>query len=578
MFAGWTPPVEKKVAHTQELSRILTIPRRTPEPFPEDMVDRMTEALKTPHGTMRLLNVQARALYELGMYGGLFAPIRVCGGKTLISLLAPTVLKAWRPLLLIPASLIPKTEEDRQELTYHWQIPKWMRIESYSILSTANNANMLELYKPDLIVADEAHKLRDLKTAVTTRVNRYMRHNPGTKVAMMTGTMMKRSIKDFAHLARYALKERVFMPARTGDILEWSNALDERPKEGKRTQPGALLKLCSEEDQGETPLNTARNGFKRRMLDTAGVVTLQQDELDIPLTITAHQPYELAPCIIEAFERLRNAWVTPDGWQLWDAFEIARHARSLALGFYYRWNPRPPEDWYQARKAWGKACREIILDHSNQLDSAEQVTRAIGSNHIGCREYQPWIDIEPSFIPNSEAVWLDYTSLYKAAEWAAESPGVVWTQHTAFADALVNMTGMSYYAGSGLCERTNALIKHEHGDRSIISSLHANRQGQNLQMFNRALAVSPPCNGEWWQQWIGRHHRPGQTRPVHFDIWQSCLEDVRALDHGERDSGFAEEISGDPSKMMSATIKALRLYDVQDDEGDNMKGGIQWGT
>lgn len=38
--------------------------------------------LKTPRGTMRLRPIQAIALAEIGMYGGLFGPIPVGEGKT----------------------------------------------------------------------------------------------------------------------------------------------------------------------------------------------------------------------------------------------------------------------------------------------------------------------------------------------------------------------------------------------------------------------------------------------------------------------------------------------------------------
>lgn len=573
------PNVEKAVQHTRELHRVLTLPRRRTQDFPSDYHLRLSQALKTPHGTMTLKPVQARALAELGMYGGLFAPIRVGGGKTLITLLAPNVLRAKRPLLLIPASLVEKTRKDRQELAYHWNIPKWMRVESYSLLSRAEHADMLTLYRPDLIIADEVQKLRDLGTAVATRVNRYMRRNPYTIFAALSGTITKRSLRDFAHIAQWTHKTHIFMPIPLGEVIEWSNALDEKTQPGKRTQPGALLKLCGHQDKRDTPIGTARAGFKRRMLETPGVITLQEKPLDIPLTIRGYEPYTLSQPVLEAFTKLRREWITPNEWQLWDAFEIARHARTLALGFYYRWNPLPPDPWYQARKSWAKACRNIIINNKRQLDSAEQVIRAIGKGEIECTELEPWKLLEHTFTPNPEAVWLDHTALYKAAEWAAQSPGVVWTSHTAFAVALSNMTGMSYYAGGGICERTNALIDCEHGDRSIISSLNSNRQGQNLQMFSRALGVSPPGNGEWWQQWLGRHHRPYQkAKAVHFDIWQLCLENVRALDQGERDSYFGQEITGDAYKMCNATISGLRLDDVLDDEGENCYGGIQWGS
>ena len=93
------------------------IPRRTPlSPDEEaEQIDLLTNHLRTPGGTMRLRPVQAQALYEMHDYGGLFGPIRVSGGKTLITLLAALVLEAQRPMLIVPAALIEKTRNGSAE-------------------------------------------------------------------------------------------------------------------------------------------------------------------------------------------------------------------------------------------------------------------------------------------------------------------------------------------------------------------------------------------------------------------------------------------------------------------------------
>ena len=143
MFQG--EPVE----HTSELSRILALPRRQ-MPDGEALAERLTRALKKEGGTMSLRPVQAIALYEAARVGGLFAPIPVGGGKTLLSLLLPTVLEAKRPLLLLPAALCGKTHAERQKLSTHWQIRDGVRIFSYERLSLMNSAKELHISRPDL--------------------------------------------------------------------------------------------------------------------------------------------------------------------------------------------------------------------------------------------------------------------------------------------------------------------------------------------------------------------------------------------------------------------------------------------
>src|SRR5438128_2692375 len=97
-------PGRRSVANSQELKRILALPRRVADG--SDLVEPLTQALKTPTGTQTLRPVQAQALYDMGTYGGLFGPLRVGSGKTLVTLLAPLLLEAKRPVLLLPANLI----------------------------------------------------------------------------------------------------------------------------------------------------------------------------------------------------------------------------------------------------------------------------------------------------------------------------------------------------------------------------------------------------------------------------------------------------------------------------------------
>jgi hypothetical protein len=52
------------------------------------------------------------------------------------------------------------------------------------------------------------------------------------------------------------------------------------------------------------------------------------------------------------FDRLRSQWETPDGWPISEPAIRNQHARELGLGFFYRWNPRPPDEWLDARRAY----------------------------------------------------------------------------------------------------------------------------------------------------------------------------------------------------------------------------------
>ena len=119
------------VPMTPELRRIIDMPRRvwTPEAV-EELTDRMTNLLRTPNGSMRLLPIQALALYEAGTYGGLLGPIGVGCGKELVCFLAGRVLFAKHPLLIMPAHLVKRSEREMEEYGVHFRLPTNLRILS----------------------------------------------------------------------------------------------------------------------------------------------------------------------------------------------------------------------------------------------------------------------------------------------------------------------------------------------------------------------------------------------------------------------------------------------------------------
>src|SRR5262249_5979601 len=145
----------------------------------------LTLVLRRPGGTMWLRRVQGQALLEAATVG-LFAPIPVGEGKTLVSLLIPYVTDSKRPLLLLPAKLIDKTRRAIHELSRHWLIPD-IRIMSYEILGRPQSENALEGYRPDCIPCDEAHRLKNKRAAVTRRVMRYLERHPECRIYPESG-------------------------------------------------------------------------------------------------------------------------------------------------------------------------------------------------------------------------------------------------------------------------------------------------------------------------------------------------------------------------------------------------------
>lgn len=573
------------VRDTAELRRVLDLPRRRWEQgiggkfgTPDELALLLTQAFKREGGTQTLRSVQAACLSELHDFGGLIAPIRVGGGKTLISFLAPKVLECKRPLLLIPAKLRKKTEREWFESQRNWVLPG-IRVESYELLGRSQHSEFLNNYAPDLIIADETHRLKNRKAAITRRVIRYFDHNPGTKFVGMSGTITKRSLDEYWHLLRWALGDAGMpMPRLWNEMVEWGGCLNVAGNTFTRNAPGALTLFCNKEEtealkHGEDAAVTAvRRAYQRRLTETPGVVSTVDTQVACSLSISQVDLdlEHLSPY----FHQLRTTWETPDGHPFSEAVDLWRHARELICGFYYVWDPRPPKEWLNARSAWCKLVRDV-LSHSRRWDSEMQVAQAVRKGECDAEFQNPatgetfgaekvlanWVAVRDTFKVNQVAYWIDDTVLEHAHTWLSTPGrnGIVWTEHVAFADRLSGLGNkFPYYGRGGIDQRTGKVIEQETGP--CIASILANGEGRNLQRYNENLVVSCPPNGGVWEQLCGRTHRDGQQADeVTVDVILGCKEAWGGFQNALRDARYAEESTGQNQKLIFAdkTIETI---------------------
>lgn len=549
------------VQDSAELRRILAIPRRVYTDADADrLVDLLTSALKTPHGTMRLMRHQAIALAEIAQYGGAFLPLPVGAGKTLISFLAPVVYASMRgvpvhrPLLVIKASLLDKTNQDEIDLRQHWTLPPFMRKITYEKISRATSADFFRTYDPDFLIADEAHAWKNVKASSSRKGLRFLNERTHVPFVVLTGSPIGTSIKDTAHLMSRALGHMSPLPRNYIDVTEWACAIDVEAR--NPFDEGALALLAQ-------PGEDVRIALQRRIVETPGVVTMRGVTIDTPITIRSHVR-DIAPEQIEALTNLRKLGQTPDGELAEDSLAIARHASELALGFYSTWDPRPPAEWLARRRAWHSICRDVLDANQREIDSAEQLTLHLARHpeHYpeAARAWRSWKEIEPEYTRTPVARWFSDHTLRWCLAWLekdrkdiARGGSILWTNRPAFGLRLAELSGLPYFGEEGIDVRTGARIGAARGQ--ILASSGACGTGHNLQSFARNLCLDIPRSPILWEQRIGRTHRPGQRAAlIEVDLAFGIIEDAIRFESACAHALNAQLLEGQPKKLCLADV------------------------
>ena len=552
IFGRGSPPpgfgngCQGSVIASAEFRRVGALPRVTESEDPE-LSGLLTAHLRASSGTMSLRPIQARALATLFDNRGLLAAIPVGGGKTLISAVAPTLIEASRPLLLVPARLREKTRRDFEVLAQHW-IMREIRIESYEKIGRVSGAEILEEYRPDLIVCDEVQALKNPRAAVTRRIWRYVVENRADVVfAAMSGTIASRSLMDLHHIAWMALgPSRMPLPATRSECKNWARCVD--LKVSTRARPGALANWL---EPGErVTLDSVREAVGRRIFESEGVVRTQDSSVGCPILIDSPSlvlPMELSTEI----DAMIQTKTDPNGDQLLPP-DVWRHSRTLALGFWYKWREPGPEDWMTARRDWRRFVDDILDQDVAGFDSELQIANAVQRGKIedGGR-LRRWREVRETFEPVSEPVWLSEKVLRDVVD-AIEAPSILWVDQVATGRRLAEVSGLPFFHRLGL-DQSGRAIEDADPRGSVIASLASNSEGRNLQAWSRAIYLSPPSNGKTLEQSLGRIHRAGQAADVvevSFVLphWTTRQQFDRAIE----DAKFIGQTTGQTQKILVA--------------------------
>jgi hypothetical protein len=545
------------VSKTPELMRVVNLPRRK---FDVNVYpDCSIIYAKGPCGRKgcgycklgapSLRPLQSAIIIEAANNSGAFVAAGVGAGKTLASFLLHDALEAQTTVLLVPPSLRDKTLNiDLPDLDKHFRLPaiysaeEWEKgkpgvyVLGYSEISQTDASDLLDKIKPDLIVADEVQALKRRESARTRRFLRFMRAN-SCKFVAMTGSPVSSSIKDFSHLIELCLGKNSPLPVDYPSLAQWADAIDNEGKEGA-TQMGALVLMCE-------PNESLRDGFRRRFVETPGVIATEETSCSLPIEIRVFN-LPAPDCVQQALGKLDSEWAW-DNEEYTEILDISRLQRQLTQGYYYRikW-PKglPDREWVEAKNGWNRAVRSR-LKHSNRVgqDSPALLEKLAEDCLWTPPEWIDWLAQRHKPEPEREPIVISDWLVIRAAYWAnyLQDPGIIWVSSPVIGWQLQDH-GIPYF-GEGQDQELNALAKRsleakEAGLTSFIPtiacSIQAHGYGKNLQAWSRNLVLYPPAGGDVWEQMIGRTHRPGQLDScVTFDVvlggdsalksWESAL-------------------------------------------------------
>lgn len=621
----------------EDLSRILAVPflpldqpRCTDQGYHQALLHPMR-----PDG-WSLRQVQLDAVWEYEHVGGLLAPIGVGWGKGLISLLCAKIAHTRRGhrtvALCVPPELIEATQdrvlpEARKtvrldDTPFYFVVgtaAQRMKVASsgmpgvyvisYSTFSTESGFETLQKIGATAWILDEAHRLSNDRTARTKRWTTAVREiegklpegHIGIDVVPMSGTLTKKSVRDYAHLAKAALRESSPVPISPHGIEEWSNAIDADKYASNLSAPlmrqqieWALTNGLKLNPQGLTVREIAREAYQYRLRSAPGVVATSDQSVDCSLVIRWLEPkFPKTPDgdkVIALMKKVVQEDVTPDGDEIDWAFHRFKWLWELSSGFYNSLQWPEPEDLM--KKGYTLIQADNLIEQARyhhtllQLYHKHLRTFLKGKHVPGCDTpllVGSWIkricggaENVPKIPPEMIEAWkaaheADYDNLPKrisrpvricdyrikaAVEWAKAHPegGLMWHHHPEvgmWVHEALQAEGIAHtYAPAGENEKAFA--------KGLVVISYAHGTGKNLQHHDHNLFIELRREAATMEQTLGRTHRQGQMADeVYADLLIVNGFDLAMFNACLADADYAQSSTGQRQKLCYAAYSPV---------------------
>lgn len=429
---GHRASVQNEGSHTDpnaEVERIINLPVVWPLDEEElDAVNREFVLAQAYNEGFRLNQYQAQGLTEFLTVDGLFGPIGVGIGKTLLMLLVAEIAFqkfTQRPLLFVPPQVVSQLvmrdipwARSRVRLSYPITVlagrTRQMRmslakaerrglfIMPYSLLSAPDAEDLLYAIDPGLIGCDEAQNVGRRSSARTRRLLRYIETRK-PKGAAVSGTITNKGIMEYYHLIKWALGSKCPLPLGASQAFDWAAVVDSDAEPSMSSGPLEPLTRWASSVFAGQEFTSDRAGFRlafrARLQSAPGVVCSGDADLGTSLIISNrkvenHEQVagwkELEQLIIQ----VNDLWVTPSGDPIDCAIHTFKWLYELSAGFY--------NSLVWPAAATLAATRSLSLDHATELIERAKIHHTIGQDYH--RVLRDWLLYES--LPNIDTPWL----------------------------------------------------------------------------------------------------------------------------------------------------------------------------
>lgn len=625
----------------QEILRICNLPIIN-DPTPEEIkvVSEFYIFNPTPPFHEGLFLAQVKAMMQFHDYGNLFCPVPVAGGKTLISVLVANDAYRFfgkrKILLMNPVNLIDQlrcTELPLYRrhmsinLPFYWltKETKHQRmlsaksnrggcyVVSYSLLSSSNGAELMDAIQPDLIIGDEIHRIASARSSARNRRFKEIVNKYSPSLVVMSGTITKKSPKDYHWIASTTLKENCFMPRPHMAAESWSDILDCKassmddinPNSTPQSGPIMLVNdwAAKNFNSKDYPPNLMgfRKAAKTRMQTAPGVISSKSTSSSyVPLRIS-NIKIEEKDCVNRpGWEKLQgivdtliNEYIAPNGDEIDHAMHIWRWRYELeGFGFYN--NQTWPEvdkvaaskgisfdnaeellcrsmEHHEAKQEYARTLRKWVKHYAKTgLDTPMLIGNEMYKNGdvtVGGELYSAWIKARELKFEGilerqkSTVRVCDFRInkiVQKAISWHKKYPNkaaIVWYYNREVGEWLneefIKADLPSVYCPSG--KKGVAIIADSNIKRSFTIASSSYTEGQNLQHIHDTEFFA-----QWYrqaymvQQAMGRIDRPGQkSDQARYFICIGSEFDELLFASTLNDAAYTHQINN-PHKLMYA--------------------------